>query len=279
MHRRGGYSIRCLCARYEVSRQSYYQHVGRQHRRNQDEEQILTLVRQRRACLTYEGGRKLWQYLQPLLAERGLSIGRDRLFDLLRREGLLVQRKRRRAVTTQSRHAFRTYTNLAADLSITSTHQLWVADITYLRTAEGFHYLALITDAHSRKIVGYDVSNSLELQGCCRALDMALKQLPEGAQPVHHSDRGIQYCSHTYTVKLREHGLDISMASRGNCYENALAERMNGILKEEFLLNHTFRDTRQVREAVRQAVKLYNQVRLHMELDYQTPDHVHKNPT
>jgi len=278
VHERDGIPVSRLCGSYGVSRQAYYSYGQRQHQQDKLEAVILELVAQRRAELPFEGVRKLMYWLIPRLKEQGLYVGRDRLYGLLRDKGLLVRRKRRRAVTTDSRHPFRIYHNLTEGLQLTGSHQLWVADITYLRTAQRFVYLALITDACSRKIVGYDVSDSLELQGCCRALDMALKQLPTGCQPIHHSDRGIQYCSYAYTGKLKQRGIAISMAEKGNCYQNALAERVNGILKEEFRLDHCFASREQAVAVTRKAIRDYNAIRLHLNLNFKTPEQVHKNP-
>jgi transposase InsO family protein len=150
-----------------------------------------------------------------------------------------------------------------------------VSDITYIRTIKGFCYLALITDAYSRKIVGYDISNSLELEGALRALKKALKSLPAGHDLIHHSDRGIQYCSYEYTNLLKKRGVKISMASKGDCYENALAERVNGILKQEYYLDVNFIGVKHAIKACRDAIFIYNNHRLHMALNYKIPEYVH----
>lgn len=273
-----GYSVSQLCASYSVSRQAYYQYQRRADKRYTEQQTVLHLVRQRRQQLQFEGGRKLLHHLQPSLQSQGIAMGRDQFFDLLRQHDLLIKRKRRRTVTTWSKHPFYVYQNLTKDLVLDGKHQLWVADITYLRTAHKFAYLALVTDAYSRKIVGYDVSDSLELTGCKRAVQMAIRQLPSTQKVVHHSDRGIQYCSHSYTGLLKHHNIKISMAEKGNCYENAMAERINGILKEEFVLDQTFMDIKHARKAVKQAVAAYNQIRLHTNLNFKTPNQIHKNP-
>ena len=178
--------------------------------------------------------------LQGKWDEFGFSLGRDALFDLLRQQGLLVERVKKRISTTNSKHRFYIYHNLLKDLGIISRNQVLVADITYLETSQGFCYLALITEVYSRKIVGYDLSESLGIEGSLRALTMALEltQAPQGM--IHHSDRGVQYCSKAYVQMLKNHQFQISMADKGNPYENAIAERINGILKEEFLLNQGF---------------------------------------
>ena len=189
---------------------------------------------------------------------------------------MLVKPRKAYVRTTNSRHGFNTYLNLTEGFVPTGINQLWVSDITYIRAAEGFMYLALITDAYSRKIVGYDISDSLELEGALRALQKALKSLPANHRLIHHSDRGIQYCSHAYVNKLKSRNIKISMASKGNCYENALAERVNGILKQEYYLDKTFRLKSLAMKACKQAVTIYNQHRLHMSLGYKTPEHMHQ---
>jgi transposase InsO family protein len=159
---------------------------------------------------------------------------------------------------------------------LTGPNQAWASDITYVRTADGFLYLCLITDMWSRKTVGYHAGDTLEAEGAVKALDMALAQLPEGAHPVHHSDRGCQYCSHVYVGKLQARGLAVSMTEEMHCYENALAERLNGILKQEYGLGCEFRSKKQALAAIDQAVFLYNTARPHTALNYETPEKMHR---
>lgn len=236
---------------------------------------LLDLVQPVRQLMPRLGGRKLYFMLQPGLAEKAIKIGRDRFFDWLRRQNLLVKRKRWYVHTTQSHHRFWVHENLTSELTINKPNQLWVSDITYLKTLDGFCYLALITDAYSRKIVGYDVSDSLELEGCRRALRLAIQTASNLEQLIHHSDRGIQYCSNQYTELLRQNGVRISMAAKGNCYENALAERVNGILKDEFNLDITFKNKDQAVRAVHQSVYIYNQHRPHWSIGLLTPNEQH----
>lgn len=233
------------------------------------------MINQRRIYLPREGGRKLYKFLRPHLAGQHIKMGRDKLFDLLRAHQMLIEPRRKYKVTTNSKHRFYTYTNQVKEYKPKEPNNLWVSDITYLRTRKGFCYLALITDAYSRKIVGYDVSNSLELVGCIRALNKALKQLPNDHKLIHHSDRGIQYCSHAYTKLLLRNKINISMAAKGNCYENALAERVNGILKDEFYLDYYFNDLRQAKKVCHQAIKIYNEKRFHLALQMKIPNEVH----
>ena len=162
-------------------------------------------------------------------------------------------------------------------MTVTHPNQVWVSDITYVRTVSGFCYLALITDMYSRKIVGYDMSDSLELAGCLRALQKALKAARPATRLVHHSDRGFQYCSNQYVDQLKKHGIEISMTEENHCYENAIAERVNGILKDEFYLDQTFYSLSHARDAVKNAIEIYNSKRLHLSLGYKTPNFVFEN--
>ncbi len=190
---------------------------------------------------------------------------------------MLIHRKKYTARTTNSLHRFYKYKNIIKDIQITKPNQVWVSDITYIRTIKGFCYLALITDMYSRKIVGYDLSDSLELAGCVRALQKALKQPGKRSPQIHHSDRGIQYCSNVYTQILIRKNIKISMTEENHCYENALAERVNGILKDEFYLDQTFDSIQHAKRATKNAINLYNEIRLHLSLNFKTPNYVHQN--
>ncbi len=206
-----------------------------------------------------------------------LKVGRDTLFNVLRNNNMLTLRKKYSARTTNSYHRFHKYNNIIKDIDVNRSNQVWVSDITYIRTVKGFCYLALITDMHSRKIVGYDLSDSLELKGCVRALNKAVYQAKSIKGLIHHSDRGIQYCSNIYTQILKRKKIDISMTEENHCYENALAERVNGILKDEFYLDQTFTNVAHAKRAAKNAIKLYNQIRLHLSLDFKTPNMVYNN--
>ena len=257
------------------SRQSYYKAIGRKDKETLESVSLMKLVQPIRQVMPRLGGRKLHFMLQHNLEEHALKIGRDRLFRWLRIHDLLVKPKRSYIHTTQSSHRFHVYNNLLDGFILNRPKQLWVSDITYLRTLDGFCYLALITDAFSRKIVGYDVSNTLELNGCMRALKMALQTVSDPSDLIHHSDRGFQYCSNPYTALLRSKGVQISMAAKGNCYENALAERVNGILKDEFNLDTTFRNIEQAKNTVHQSIYIYNQHRPHWSINLKTPNERH----
>lgn len=244
----------------------------------------MAIVKNRRRSLPREGVRKLTKSLDEEFTNANLKIGRDTLFNILRKHNMLTLRKKYSSRTTNSLHRFHKYKNIIKDVEITRPNQIWVSDITYIRTIKGFCYLALITDMHSRKIVGYDISNSLELKGCVRALNKALYQAKNTCaersrsikQLIHHSDRGIQYCSNVYTQILKRNNIGISMTEENHCYENAMAERVNGILKDEFYLDQTFDSLQHAKRATKNAINLYNEIRLHLSLDYKTPNMVYK---
>ena len=257
------------------SRQSYYKILSSRTKQSNGEDTLQGLVQPIRHIMPRVGGKKLYFMIRDRMSEKRLKIGRDRFFKWLKHNDLLISPKKRYVNTTQSHHRFWVYDNLTTTINLTQSNQLWVSDITYLRTQEGFCYLALITDAYSRKIVGFDVSDSLELDGCMRALKGALQTAGDLSKLVHHSDRGIQYCSNQYTSLLKQNGVRISMAAKGNCYENALAERINGILKGEFNLDANFKTKQQAIEAAKQSIYIYNSYRPHLNLKLKTPESCH----
>lgn len=270
------YTVGVVCKSFEFQRDAYYKLKTRKVKTEAKEGKILQLVNVRRVELPREGGRKLHESLSESFEEQGVKIGRDCLLAILRRHGMLVYKKRSFVKTTDSNHPFHKYKNLIKDLYVTGINQVWVSDITYIRLIKGHCYLALITDVYSRKIVGFDVSDSLELAGCLRALKMALKTLPRKHKLIHHSDRGSQYCSYAYTDELKKHKVRISMTEENHCYENAMAERVNGILKDEFYLDECFDCLSFAAFACKNAIKLYNTKRLHLSLDYRTPEQVYR---
>lgn len=267
-----------LCRVAGMSRQNFYRQQRARRRLSVDERLVLELVRRERGRQPFLGARKLLHVLRAELAAAGVRIGRDRFFAWLREHGLLLPRRRRGVRTTQSRHGFAVVPNRARELEVTGPDQLLVSDITYLRTEAGFLYLSLVMDAYSRAIVGWDCSDSLELEGALRALSQALGQLPGGVEAMHHSDRGIQYCCRAYIERLRTAGVAISMTEENHCYENSQAERLNGILKQEYGLGATFGSKSEVRGAVAEAVALYNHFRPHQALGYRVPMEVHRGP-
>lgn len=259
-----------------MSRQNYYARRKARKRRAVDEDLVVALVQQERRQQPRIGTRKLHSLFKDQLAQSGVQLGRDRFFDVLRARELLVPpRVAEYPHTTNSAHCLPVFTNQIKDRVVTSPNEVWVVDLTYLRTEEGFAYLALITDKRSRKIVGYHCAETLEVEGCLAALEMALRSLPAGVRPIHHSDKGTQYCCHAYVERLQEAGLGISMTETNHCAENALAERMNGILKSEYGLGGKFKTKRSVRLAVDQAVDLYNTRRPHTALQFRVPAAVH----
>lgn len=213
------------------------------------------------------------------MLKEGIRIGRDRFFGILRENGLLLKAKKKFVRTTDSLHNFRVYDNLLKETPIDKAKQAMAADITYIRTDEGFLYLSLLTDLYSRKIIGYDLSDSLSIEGSLRTLKMAIRAIGKTKGVIHHSDRGIQYCSNEYIRILKKNKMNVSMAEKGNPYENAIAERVNGILKIEYLLEETFRTRNEAQKAVKEAVWLYNNLRPHLSLGYLTPEMVHSSKT
>lgn len=262
-----------------ISRQAYYQGLKRQDAARQCNERVIELVSAPRRRQSRLGTRKLHHLLSGSFASEGLKVGRDALFAILRQSHMLVMPKRAYHKTTDSHHRFRRHPNLlkAGDAQVRpqAAEQVWVADITYIPTYSGFVYLSLVTDAYSRKIVGYHVHDSLRTEQVSQALMMALKHRQSHQRLVHHSDRGIQYCSDDYQAIHRKHGLTCSMTDGYDCYQNALAERINGILKGEFVL-HRPSDLAQARQMVEQAVAIYNSERPHLSLQLKTPDQVHR---
>jgi transposase InsO family protein len=265
----------CLC--FGLTRDAYYKFFKRRKNRESVSIKVLKLVKEERKDQPRVGVKKLYEALYPLFVLEGLKVGRDKLFDILREQDMLVKRKKASCKTTDSYHRFHKYNNLVKEMEVTAPNQVWVSDITYIRTINGFCYLALITDMYSRKIVGYDISDSLELSGCLRALKLALKTARPAAGLVHHSDRGIQYCSNLYVNELKKRRIKISMTEEKHCYENALAERVNGILKDEFYLDQCFFSTKHACMATKSAIEIYNSKRLHLSLGYKTPNMVFKN--
>lgn len=266
-----------LCGLFGKSRQAYYQRNKHVYKEAVKEEIVLQMVEHQRRQMPRLGGRKLLHLIQPLLVGE-ISLGRDSFFDFLRKHNLLVGRRRMRARTTWSNHWLHKYPNLIAGYEPERAHRLWVSDITYIPTAEGFCYLSLITDAYSRKIIGWAVGNTLEAGHSIKALKMALSQLPKGTRDVfHHSDRGVQYCCQEYVKILKKNHFQISMTENSDPRENAMAERVNGILKEEWLNAMRFKNMNQVQVELNKIIQIYNQFRPHSSLEMKTPGFVHQS--
>jgi transposase InsO family protein len=263
-----------------ISRQAYYKGLACARRKSEQHATVVELVSRTRQRQPRIGTRKLHGMLQQPLQEAGIKIGRDTLFDVLREAQMLVPTRRAYHRTTQSNHHFRRHPNLLKPgcegrVVPTGCEQVWVADITYLPTREQTAYLSLVTDAYSRQIVGWHVHASLQADEVSMAMQMALRQRRTRQRLVHHSDRGVQYCSGHYQAIHERHGVTCSMTDGYDCYQNALAERVNGILKNEFLL-HRPADLRQAATMVRESIAIYNQERPHNSLGNRTPHSVHR---
>jgi len=269
-------SICSLCRTVGMSRQNWYKERRTRQHREVDEQLVVKLVKDERLMQPRIGTRKLLKVLGPQLADHEIDIGRDRMFDVLERHGLLVPPLPRSYKTTNSQHSLPVFLNRIKGLDITAPNQVWVSDITYIRIESSFVYLTLLMDLFSRKIVGYHCGDSLEAIGCIEALRKAINDLPAGCFPIHHSDRGCQYCCHDYVRVLNDRNLAISMTEKDHCAENATAERLNGILKQEYSLRMVFKDLEHARRAVDQAVWLYNHRRPHSSLKMEVPAAVHE---
>jgi len=258
-----------------VTRQAVYQYEQRQKQRRKDLEPVKAMVFEVRRRLPRLGTRKLYHLLKPKLRQAGIKLGRDALFDYLRQHHLLIRPRRSYTKTTFSRHWMRKHPNLLKDIEICRPEQVFVSDITYLESAQGVHYLSLVTDACSRKIMGHELSHEMKASDTLKALQQAVSQRQTDAPLLHHSDRGLQYCSAIYQSELVEHDIKPSMTDGYDCYQNALAERVNGILKQEFLFYRcqTFEDLKLL---VAESVDAYNQLRPHLSLGMKTPEAVHK---
>jgi transposase InsO family protein len=264
-----------ICSQFGITRQAHYQLLHREMQRHQAGELILEMVRQVRRKHPQMGGRKVLHKIRPMMAAEGLQIGRDRLFDLLRRQDLLVKRKKSQRRTTLP-GLWRT-ANLLPGLVISRPNQVWVCDITYLELeSHGFAYLFLLMDLYSRFILGWHVSASLGAGGALASLHMALPCLSREDQSlIHHSDHGVQYTCHDYLKTLLDHEIRPSMGAVGNCYDNIFAERVIGTLKHEYRLNDRFVNLHQVRTAVPEAIHLYNSDRPHLALQMAVPEQVY----
>lgn len=257
--------------------QNYYARRRQRRRREVDVALLLELVRAERREQPRLGGRKVYHLIQPELKKAGVKLGRDRVFAELKKAGLLVKKKPSEwPKTTHFDKNLPVFKNLVKGRKVTRRNQVWVADITYIRTEEAFLYLALVTDQWSRKIVGFNLGKSLEVEVALRALTMGLKSLKAGEKPIHHSDRGCQYASHAFVQRVKQAKLRMSMTEKDHSAENALAERVNGILKQEYWLDETFPTHDQALRACAQAVRLYNTRRPHCALALRTPEQMHQ---
>jgi transposase InsO family protein len=255
--------------------QAYHKHNKKEFLEHINEGLILHEIDAIRKHQPRCGGRKLFIMLQPFFHQHNINIGRDKFFELLKRNKLLVRKTKRNVYTTMSKHHYRRYPNLVKGFSPMKAHELWVADITYIPLKERFAYLFLITDAYSRKIVGFNVSDDMKVSSAAVALKQALAQKPPETIVIHHSDRGIQYCSQEYVNLLLEHNAMISMTNSGDPLENAIAERVNGILKTE-LISSSYSDVDAASVHISRCITIYNYRRRHSSLNWQIPANVHE---
>nr|WP_291929413.1 IS3 family transposase [Chitinophaga sp.] len=239
-------------------------------------EQVKKLVHEQRILLPRSGIKKIYGLIQPQLQVLSIKMGRDKLFKWMKSYNLLVTPRRNYVKTTDSNHWLKKYPNLVKGLTVVRPEQVWVSDITYVKTDEGYLYLSMVTDAYSRKIVGYHIADNMETSLVSRALKMAIRGRLYDTDLIHHSDRGGQYCSKEYVQIATDNRIQMSMTENGDPYENALAERMNKTIKEEFFPDRPFKSKDLAIKTTAQAVALYNQYRPHLALKFKTPDHVHK---
>lgn len=269
--------IEKLCKLFGKTRHAYYDHQWRAQSDFLMDDLILQLVAEIRSSLPRLGTRKMHYLINQKLSEHGLKAGRDHLFDLMAEHKLCIRNRRRKVITTNSKHWMRKYDNLIKGLVIEEPELLWVSDITYIRTGNGFAYLSLITDAYSRKIVGYNVQKNLTAEGCLKALQAALANRRYPARMlIHHSDRGSQYCCKEYVDLLTSNSIAISMTNNGDPYENAIAERINGIIKSEFNLYSNQFGFDETCLLIDKSVAAYNCIRPHSSCDYLTPQEAHE---
>lgn len=268
-----------FCRLFGVTPQAFYQHSWRKETISIEADFILKQIKNIRQRHPALGGRKLFELLHPFRLEHGIKMGRDALFDLLEQHQLLIKRRKRVIATTQSYHRFLKYPNIIRDIELTHVNQLWVSDLTYYKINDKPVYISFIMDGYSKKILGYQLAQNMEAIHTQKALKMALKNNPVPLHHtlIHHSDRGTQYCCDEYIKILNKHHIQISMTENGDPLENAIAERLNGIIKEEYLEHYQFKNIQELRYKLDQAVNYYNTERPHLSCSMKTPDHVHKN--
>lgn len=268
--------LQTLCRLFGYSRQAYYKRRKDEQKQLMHTAIVVDLVDEVRQAIPRIGGKKLHFMLQAKLREYDIHLGRDRFFNLLRDNDLLIKYRKRRAVTTMSRHHLRKYPNLITEMTAEAPNRLWVSDITYIKVADKWNYVIFITDAYSKKVAGFQVSDQATTAFCLQALEQALEQWTNQDSPlIHHSDRGLQYCSFDYTRKLKDNGILISMTQNGDPLENAIAERVNGIFKGDFMMDKTFKCLTEARQEIQRMVYHYNHTRPHASCDYLTPVQAH----
>jgi transposase InsO family protein len=271
-----------LCGWFGITRQAYYQNNWDGISTTIEEDLIIQKVKEIRQYHPRMGTRKLYEMLLPFMLEHQIKMGRDALFAMLSANQMLVRRRKRRIQTTNSFHWLRKYPNLIRNFIPTAPNQLWVSDITYWKINTGEHlYISFITDVYSHKIVGYQVAQTLEAIESIHALQMALSALRAESHLnlIHHSDRGLQYCSHAYVKLLQDYNIEISMTENGDPLENAVAERVNGIIKDEYLEAYEINCLKDAKELLKAVVELYNAERPHMSISNLPPNLIHYSKT
>jgi len=260
---------------FGVSRQGFYQAQRRADLKEVKLQEAKQMVLALRMKMPRLGTRKLYYLLKEDFQRQDIKIGRDGLFSLLSREKMLIKPKKNYTKTTYSKHWLKKYPNLYSNRKANRNEEFFVSDITFIKSRERTHYLSLVTDAFSRKIMGYHTSDDMSAESVVKALKMALKQRITTKPLIHHSDRGLQYCSSLYQEELRKNNVVPSMTDGYDCYQNALAERINGILKNEFLFNKC-NNLNELQKSIQQSIDIYNGERPHTSLGYKTPNYVHE---
>lgn len=259
---------------FGVSRQSFYKRKQSHLEKQAQQCKVVELVQGVRMNMPRIGTRKLYHILGEELNK--LRVGRDKLFKILHINHMLVSPRKSYHKTTNSKHWLKKHKNKIIDLDINKPEQVWVSDITYIKTDQGHNYLSLVTDAYSKKIMGYYLSEDLKTEGCLKAVEMAIKNRRYERPIIHHSDRGLQYCSDDYQSKLRASGIETSMTESYDPYQNAIAERVNGILKDEFLLGGISMDRAITKKIIKESIDIYNTQRPHYSCGYLTPEQMHQ---
>jgi putative transposase len=272
----GKVNISSVCCQLGYSKQAYYKSRYLRTLKSCKYTIAKDKVLELRAEMPRLGTRKLHYLIRAELDKQAVSMGRDKLFNFLRKEDLLIVKKKKYTVTTDSRHWMHKYPNEIKQMKIIRPEQVWVADITYISLTDKPCFLHLVTDAYSKQIMGYHASESLAATCTVKALEMALKNRKYNGKLIHHSDRGLQYCSNNYTNLLKQEAITISMTQDGSPYDNAIAERINGILKDEFGMGETFKDLKDVERQIKEAVQVYNKKRPHMSNHLLTPEQMHE---
>ncbi len=265
---------------FGISRQAYYQRQNRVAKAVKEKDIILNLIKPIRNKMYRIGSVKLYGMIKEDMIKMNIKMGRDKFLDLLRDENMLVRKKKNFTKTTDSFHRFRKYKNLIKGIEVNSPEEVWVADMTYIKTDAGHHYLSLITDYYSKKIVGYYLADNMKTESSIIALEVAIKsrKYPE-RELIHHSDRGFQYCDNNYINVLTKNNIKPSMTEVYDPYENAIAERVNGILKDEFDIGEGFVNHQHATKEIKQAIEIYNTFRPHLSCNKMTPEQAHTNGT